>query len=247
MNASELRNWGDAVNPILFKLITGNLPQCIDVKQALKCKNFLCVGSILRYADQYSTIWGTGFINEFDVVKEIPQKVCAVRGPLTKNILDKIGIECPEIYGDPALLFPKFYSPPRQKKYKLGIVKHWIDQDVHLGYETQKDVLEINILNGIHPVVDAICSCESIASSSLHGLILADAYEIPSCWIKLTNRLFGGDFKFKDYWASIGKIRACLEGKPQIEEILSNMEEPKTTDLNLLWDACPFKPRKIYI
>jgi pyruvyltransferase len=41
-----------------------------------------------------------------------------------------------------------------------------------------------------------------ILSSSLHGLILADAYEIPNKRLVIGNRLLGSDFKFMDYYST---------------------------------------------
>lgn len=52
-------------------------------------------------------------------------------------------------------------------------------------------------------VIDQIYSCQSILSSSLHGLICADAYNIPNLWLK--QKLNEGDFKFLDYFASQGR------------------------------------------
>lgn len=40
-----------------------------------------------------------------------------------------------------------------------------------------------------------------IASSSLHGLIIADSLEIPCVRVMLSEKL--GDFKFNDYYSSI--------------------------------------------
>ena len=50
-------------------------------------------------------------------------------------------------------------------------------------------------------VVDYICSCKIILSSSLHGLIISDAYKIPNIWLNEYS-LNEGTFKFKDYFQS---------------------------------------------
>ena len=49
-----------------------------------------------------------------------------------------------------------------------------------------------------------MCACEVIVSSSLHGLIIADAYGIPTVWAKFGNDINGNDFKFYDYYWSLG-------------------------------------------
>ena len=51
----------------------------------------------------------------------------------------------------------------------------------------------------IEQFVDELVSCEMIFSSSLHGLIIADAYNIPNRRVIFGNKLIGGDFKFNDY------------------------------------------------
>ena len=54
-------------------------------------------------------------------------------------------------------------------------------------------------------VVIYIISCKYILSSSLHGLIISDAYNIPNIWLD-EYKLNEGDFKFKDYFLSIKTI-----------------------------------------
>lgn len=52
--------------------------------------------------------------------------------------------------------------------------------------------------------IDELCSCDCVISSSLHGLIIAEAYGIPTLWVKFSDEINGDDFKFYDYYASIG-------------------------------------------
>lgn len=57
-----------------------------------------------------------------------------------------------------------------------------------------------------HNFIDQILSCEMILSSSLHGIIVADAYGVPNLWCKFTDyEAPGKGFKFKDYYLSVGK------------------------------------------
>ena len=46
---------------------------------------------------------------------------------------------------------------------------------------------------------------KAIVSSSLHGLICSDAYNIPNLWLD-EYKLIEGDFKFKDYFVSQKEI-----------------------------------------
>ena len=38
----------------------------------------------------------------------------------------------------------------------------------------------------------------------MHGLILAEAYGIPTCRVVFSEKILGGDFKFYDYYSGVG-------------------------------------------
>lgn len=154
-------------------------------------------------------VWGAGCIDYGEIGKN-PKKIYAVRGPLTRNELLKQDIKCPEVYGDPALLFPELYNPERNIKYKYGIIPHYIDYTDEKSLQilntlSQKGVKIINITAGIFHFIDELIQCENIMSSSLHGLIAADAYSIPNIRVKLSDKLVGKGFKFEDYALSVSK------------------------------------------
>ena len=43
-----------------------------------------------------------------------------------------------------------------------------------------------------------------ILSSSLHGLVAADSFGIPNIRMVCSDRIYGGDFKYDDYYSAFG-------------------------------------------
>lgn len=59
----------------------------------------------------------------------------------------------------------------------------------------------------LRSVVDQITSCERIVSTSLHGVIVANAYGIPARWAVVSDAseaISGDGTKFEDYFRSVG-------------------------------------------
>jgi pyruvyltransferase len=250
------KNWGDALNPVLVQYLSGLKPFDIHL-YTLNPKNepiYTAIGSILGFYYLLSydkivkntIIWGTGFMTESGRFHRAPRQICAVRGPLTRENIQKSGVKCPEIYGDPALLYPHIYRPRITKKYKLGIIPHHNEKENKLIriFENLPEIKLIDIEGPINDVVDQICSCKYIASSSLHGIIAADAYGIPSVWIKLSDKVAGEGFKFRDYFGSVGRSDTeplIISEKITVDTIYDSFYNYKIDiDLNELLDVCPF-------
>ena len=203
-------NLGDILSPIIASHISSKKVIRVSKRESRKKVHYLMIGSIIQRCTRHSIIWGSGFISADNVVPEPPLEVLAVRGPLTREKFLAMGMDCPEVYGDPALLLPEIHPrPDREPKYKLGIIPHYLDKkEKWLKNEFLKDkrIKFIDIQNkDVFGAVDEILDCERIVSSSLHGLIIADAYGIPSVWIEFSKPLEGSGFKFLDYFASVSR------------------------------------------
>jgi pyruvyltransferase len=254
----ETKNWGDALNPVLIEAISGLKAKGFDVNfrnQSPPPQNpnestvYLVIGSTLQHADCQTVVWGAGCLDEYTRFRQKPKKICAVRGPLSAEIIRAQGVECPDVYGDPALLFSRFYKPKVTPSYKLGIIPHYCDNNDSLlkRFQNNPDVLIIDIKGEIKKVVEDICRCERIVSSSLHGIIASDAYGIPSAWITISDNLPGrkGGFKFRDYLASIGlrdQAPYFLTHDTSVEQLckICRLHEV-SLDLDRLLDVCPFR------
>jgi pyruvyltransferase len=203
-------NFGDILNPIIANYFGKKQVRRISKRKSKSFEHYYMIGSILQRCNSNSIIWGSGFIAEDSTCKELPKKVLAVRGPLTRKKLISMGVECPEIYGDPALLLPEIYNPTTiDKKYKLGIIPHYHDKNdgwlkSHFSKNPMIKIIDVQNKNPLK-VVDQMLACEKIVSSSLHGIIIADAYKIPSIWVEFSDKVFGAGFKFRDYFQSVNR------------------------------------------
>lgn len=257
------KNWGDDINYYFMKEIIKNplvLYGRTSLAFRLKLKNFLIIGSTIdMLCKDHTEVWGAGIINGNKPLSLKPGKVHAVRGPLTREKLIREGIICEEIYGDPALIVPLYYQPNYTPQYKYGIISHvsnqnFIDKILVAGRPIvdNKDILiiKMNQYNHWHDIIDKICKCQSILSSSLHGLIISEAYGIPNVWIEFGKPLIGGHFKFHDFFLSIH----CDRNAPvyiednnlpidKIDRELSNWNQGYI-DLIPLIKSCPFKIKR---
>lgn len=256
-------NWGDDINYFFLSEICKRPIGMFDqfsLAFRFNLKNYLVIGSTIDMLCRDNTeVWGAGVIDGTKLLKCKPKKVYAVRGPLTRKVLLEQGIDCPEVYGDPALLISRYYQPKVKKKYKYGFIAHVSNGDKvsnlcldNIPIKEREDVLIIDLskYDKWTDFPDLICSCESIISSSLHGLIMAEAYETPNVWIEFGKPLIGGRFKFHDFFLSIGRDREAPvvveDNKIEMKQINENLKvwQAGHLDLTPLLRACPFKIKK---
>jgi pyruvyltransferase len=244
-------NYGDILSKYLVEKITGKRV-VLSPKTGPNRVN-LVIGSIINMATtKYCDIWGCGIISKGQTAQK-GAKFFAVRGPLTRQSLLRTGHECPEVYGDPALLLPIYYTPKTEKRYSVGVIPHYVDYQKIKNQIKDPSICVIDLTHpNIEVVTDKIFSCERIVSSSLHGLIVSHAYNIPAVWVKLSNNLSGDGVKFEDYFLSVGiepyvgldYVNNPLPKKNELESLVDNMVEKNKIiffDRDKLLNACPFK------
>jgi len=242
------KNWGDKINKYIIETISHKkVVHPDDVFDIPFLKTYSCVGSVIELLDYKNVaIWGSGIIRDDSSIKLHSEEIYAVRGPLTRERLIDAGYECPEVYGDPALLMPKFYKPNVCEKFKLGIIPHYVDKENEIvNILLNEDVCLIDIFSDELDLIDQVNRCENIVSSSLHGLIVADAYGIPSKWVKISDDIVGDGFKFHDYYQSIGVMSEKpleLNKYTNVNELIDSCWQKKMRiDLDKLLHNCPFK------
>lgn len=197
-----LSNFGDELLAYLLANIAGY--DCVYDRK----KNLVAIGSIVRFAEDHSSVWGSGIIRKNE--PQIHKPTClAVRGPLTREKLLEDGVDCPAIYGDPAMLFPLFYKPRENtaaSSDKTVIVPHFKHTHLMPQHDDFRYVgLHVHSIYDIEHIIDAIATAPRVVTSSLHGFIFCVAYGIPVTVFKRADKNIGGDnIKFDDFCAGVG-------------------------------------------
>ena len=248
-------NWGDDLNYYFISHLTKRPIVFLHrfwLAKKLNLKNYLCIGTLLdavNYSRESTIVWGTGVSGQ-DRLFTNPKEICSVRGKKSIDFLQQKNMPYPALVGDPALILPLFYQPKnKEKKYKLGIIPHVIDLEhpvlKQIQSENSNEVLIINLskFDKWTDIIDQICSCESIASSSLHGLITSDTYGVPNCWIELSGKISGGHFKFYDYASSVNRtFNGPITMHTNINQIIEECKQWTQPTINHgdILKSCPF-------
>jgi pyruvyltransferase len=242
-------NFGDALNPVLIERLTGKRPlHSEDLGAGYPGPVVAAIGSVLQYvAARNLVVWGAGFIRDGGIFRQAPGEIRAVRGPLTREVVLRQGIACPPVYGDPALLYPRFFAPALERTARLGVVPHYWDKgDPALArFAAGPGVRIIDVQRDANAVVAEILACQAIAASSLHAIVIALAYGIPAVWVEFSDRVEGAGFKFRDFFASIhAPVRDPLRIDTRISAdtlVDRAVAHPIDLDVDRLLASCPFR------
>lgn len=205
---NKVSNFGDQISPDVVKFVSND--EVVSAHEKLSGK-LISTGSVLGAAIENDDIWGSG-VHPTMFERNIWQKIGlkgkidlssinfhCVRGPVTRDFVLTNGGMCDEIYGDPAVLAPLIYPKEHQPKYKIGLIQHFGDD----LFSHDDGILRIDVKQPWRSVVDAMMLCEKIISSSLHGIVVCEAYGIPGILLRAKSE---GVVKYIDYYEGTGRV-----------------------------------------
>lgn len=194
----RVNNFGDMVGPFIVESLREELGLLSDSDGH---QRLLAVGSIMHFARDGDVVWGSGVNGKISREQHTFRQldVRAVRGPKTRAWLDEQGIFAPEVYGDPALLLPRFMPElvhaDRSRKYVL--IPNLNDAQLYRNHPEF-----VNPRAGLRAVITQICSSEFVIGSSLHALVIAEAFGVAAVLMKSHSE---PDFKYLDYVQGTGR------------------------------------------
>lgn len=172
-------------------------------------------------------------------------RVHATRGPISWRLLTGTPPGPDAVFGDPGCLLPHFYNPTLTKTTELGVVVHLSElADRAFEAHPKPNLLrylvapqfqgKVRLINTITPIgadglrakLDEILSCKRIISTSLHGLIFAEAYKIPCLYIQarpgptglMTVPIHpddGMNLRMSDFYAGLREEAVTLYNQPR--------------------------------
>jgi pyruvyltransferase len=234
-------NFGDTLSPMIVERLSGKPVVFADVYHC----DMIAIGSILdkvvkrqwkrllRMRLNKIKVFGSGSLGPTTIPRHKFLDIVAVRGPMTRDAMN-LSPDLP--LGDPGILIDRLFPIKPGKEFHWGVIPHVTDQESPVlrgTVETTPGVTVIDLRDpDIAGVVQKIAACEFVVSTSLHGLIAADALGVPHIWTRVSGNIHGGDWKFLDYFKSIG-----------LDTITGPVSIAANTDLRLLESTALLAPR----
>ncbi len=221
-------NFGDAINPLIVGYMSGRKVEHAGPRNA----DMFAIGSMLQVVKRSHKepregekicVWGTGLIRPVfghNFLENV--ELALLRGPITAALVKRHERR----FGDPGLLIDEALPFDGARQDRIGIVPHYTlmeDEELLAFVASDPAYLLIDPRGDASEVCHRIAACAHVFASSLHGLIVADAYGVPNTWIDPEGQSW---LKYLDYAASIGRID--MKAPLRLNEIKGAPRDPIT-------------------
>jgi pyruvyltransferase len=215
------QNFGDYLSTVIVSKVAEQ--KGLSISKLDGNRQFLALGSIMHFAKDNDVVWGTGINGKigFEKLSFKTLDIRAVRGRKSYDVLKQMGLEVPEIFGDPAILLPFLFPHYKWDPQKGSITL--LPNMNELKKIIKMNLKEITIVSPfLHwkKIIKTILSSELLITSSLHGMIIAECFNVPVILYQPT----GGEtlFKYEDYFTGTGRE---LPSVPSLDEALTSKEK----------------------
>jgi len=191
------------------------------------------VGSDLSRMGDGAMVLGAGFKDESS---EVPQslkfaEVQGLRGRLSARMAAEAGIRLPNPVpiGNLCELLPEIIPRVSDPVHRFGVLPH--SRDLGHAFSTSCEVNGGRLISPFadpESVIRSLHECTCVLTTSLEGLMICDAYGIPSRWIRIERPKEISDFSFRDYLS--GRVSAP-DGSVTVDQFW---------DFDSLIDGCQF-------
>lgn len=200
-------NLGDLLSPLLVGALTGRRVRFVpSTWPGERLAALGTIGQKQRFGTAH--LWGTGFAGTGEgfrvargwrrppLTRLVPH---ALRGPFSAAMLREAGIGTPPVFGDPAILLPRLWpAPAGPKRHALGVFMH-VSETVRAApdagprpefhrYRVPPDLAREVLVRPMHVAATRegvaarlreLLGCARVLSTSLHAIVIAEAYGIP--------------------------------------------------------------------
>lgn len=240
LNFLRKENAGDLLGPHLIYRILRKAG--LNVKKIQKGNRLVSIGSVLHFARNGDTIWGTGVNGKVDpnLHKFTNIHIKALRGPLTAQFLNSKNIETPDVYGDPGILTSKFWPRSNDASGETIYIPHMrelVDPNISSRFKVISPLMNLELF------INEIQKSSKVVSTSLHGIIIAESYGIPAVLVE--NNSGETLFKYNDYFKGTGRdnvlickdFNSALNNTPSIPRLEKYQDDLLNSFPYQLWTA----------
>jgi pyruvyltransferase len=225
-------NFGDLLGPLIVRALVGGVP-VVGPRRA----RLVAVGSILHLSRPGDVVWGAGVNGKMPLRLVDPARldVRTVRGPLTRAVLEGLGVPVGPALGDPGLLvsdvFPDLPDRAvRRPRRDVTIIPNLNDRSAF-----RDDPRSVDPTAPVSEVVRAVAESRVVVASSLHALVVADALGVDA---RPLASIAEHPFKYADHYAGTGRPGA-LPARDVPAALMSDGPGPAVVDLDALRACFP--------
>ena len=279
------QNFGDELSGVLLRLITN---QHVRIYSEGRSARLLAVGSIVDLSTPGDVIWSTGVKNvpstqverERLAAKVKGSVITAMRGPRSRDAILNVTADdpsrVPAVYGDGALLLPLFFpqlihhSIDPAPQMQVLVLPHYHEHAYtvtalasfhHSGVFDPYALKLVSIMDAWPLLLRAITSADLVIASSLHGVIVAEAFGVPARYWR-TPASQEPLHKYNDYYEGTDRVgpmpyatslheALAMGGQPSIPNLAGIQYRLLQAFPVHLWDGCepkfefclPFPPQ----